>query len=123
MTYRLRHPARLLLATPVVFASTAAWPDPPAADTGAWKCEMCPFMQGYAVDVEGGVLGASGANATFGRYTGIDRNGVYADVSGSGQHRGEDGSFVTYELKDLGLDSAEGSATAGREGRYDVRLS
>ena len=39
---------------------------------------------GYAAEAEAGVLGASGANATSGRYTGIDHNGVYADVSASG---------------------------------------
>ena len=122
MKYHL-HAARLLLAIPAVFAGAAAWSDPPTADTSAWKCEMCPFMQGYTAEAEAGVLGASGANATFGRYTGITRNGVYADVSASGQYREQDGTFANYDLENLGLPSGEGSATAGREGRYDVRVS
>ena len=122
MKYHL-HAARLLLAIPAVFAGAAAWSDPPTADTSAWKCEMCPFMQGYTAEAEAGVLGASGANATFGRYTGITRNGVYADVSASGQSRSEDGTFANYDVENLGLPSGEGSATAGREGRYDVRVS
>jgi MtrB/PioB family decaheme-associated outer membrane protein len=117
------HGTRLFLALPAVLAGMAAWADPPTADTSAWKCEMCPFMQGYAAEAEAGVIGASGANATFGRYTGIDHNGAYADVSASGQYRSQDGTFASYDLVNLGLDSREGSVTGGREGRYDVRLS
>jgi MtrB/PioB family decaheme-associated outer membrane protein len=84
---------------------------------------MCPFTQGYAAEAEGGVIGASGANATSGRYTGIDHNGVYADVSASGQYRGGDGSFADYDLQNLGLASRDGTVTAGHAGQYDVRLS
>ena len=54
--------------------------DAPAADTSDWKCTQCPFLQGYEADAEVGVLTASGANATFGRYTGIDHGGAYADA-------------------------------------------
>jgi MtrB/PioB family decaheme-associated outer membrane protein len=122
MKYRHRLPPRLLLAIPAVFAGTVAWSDPPAADTSAWKCEMCPFMQGYAGEAEAGLIGASGANATSGRYTGIDHNGVYADVSASGQYRTQDGTFANYDLENLGLSSGEGHATAGSEGRYDIRV-
>ncbi len=119
------HPARLVLAISAVVAAGAAWSDQPAPapDTSTWKCEMCPFMQGSASEVEAGALAASGANATFGRYTGIDRNGGFVDLSASGQYRSADGSFTNYEVKDLGLDSREASATAGHEGKYDVRLS
>jgi MtrB/PioB family decaheme-associated outer membrane protein len=122
MKYHL-HAARLLFAIPAVMTGAAAWSDPPTADTSAWKCEMCPFMQGYAAEAEAGVIGASGANATFGRYTGIDHGGAYADLSASGQYRNQDGTFADYDLENLGLDSRDVSATAGREGRYDVRFS
>jgi MtrB/PioB family decaheme-associated outer membrane protein len=122
MKYHL-HGARLFLAVPAVLTAVAAWADPPTADTSSWKCEMCPFMQGYAAEAEAGVIYASGANATFGRYTGIDHNGAYADVSASGQYRNQDGSFASYDLKNLGLDSREGYVTGGSEGRYDVRVS
>src|SRR5277367_4089769 len=123
MKYRHLHPARLLLTVPGVLAGAVAWSDPPPADTSAWKCEMCPFTQGYAAEAEAGVLGASGANATSGRYSGIDRNGVYADVSASGQYRSEDGSFADYDLNNLGLASRDGYVQAGREGSFDARLS
>ena len=70
-----------------------------------------------------GALGASGANATFGRYTGIDHGGAYADASGSGQYRSEDGSYANYDLERLGLASRDGYVEGGREGRYDLRVS
>jgi MtrB/PioB family decaheme-associated outer membrane protein len=84
---------------------------------------MCPFTQGYAAEAEAGVIGASGANATSGRYTGIDHNGVYADVSASGQYRSADGSYANYDFDNLGLASRDGTVNAGREGKFDVRLS
>jgi len=97
--------------------------DPPSADTGGWKCTQCPFAQGYSGDAELGVLGASGANATFGRYTGIDHGGAYADAAASGQYRNDDGSYANYELDRLGLASRDGYVEGGREGRYDLRVS
>jgi MtrB/PioB family decaheme-associated outer membrane protein len=69
------------------------------------------------------VLGASGANATFGRYTGIDHGGAYADAAASGQYRNDDGSYANYELDRLGLASRDGYVEGGREGRYDLRVS
>lgn len=100
--------------------------DPPAApapDTSAWKCEQCPFLQGYSANVEAGVLYASGADAAYGRYTGIDHNGPYADVSASGQWRSKDGFYGDYDLDNLGLPSREGDAELGQEGRYRVGVS
>jgi len=105
------------------FAVAAAAADAPNADTSDWKCAQCPFLQGYSGEVEAGVFGASGANAVFGRYTGIDHNGAYADVAASGQSRSEDGAYANYELERLGLASRDGYVEGGREGRYDVSLS
>ena len=122
MKYHL-HAARLLLAIRPFLRVRPHGRTRRPPDTSAWKCEMCPFMQGYAAEAEAGVIGASGANATFGRYTGIDHGGAYADVSASGQYRNQDGTFANYDLENLGLDSRDGYITGGREGRYDVRIS
>ena len=105
------------------FAAAGASADPPSVDTSEWKCTQCPFLQGYTAEVEVGVLGASGANAAFGRYTGIDHGGAYADASASGQYRNEDGSYANYDLEQLGLASRDGYVEGGREGRYDLRVS
>ncbi len=93
------------------------------ADTSDWKCTQCPFLQGYESNVEVGALSASGANAYFGRYTGIDHPGTYADVGASGQLRSDDGSYANYDLEQLGLASREGYVEGGREGKYDLRVS
>ena len=109
------------------FALNLAVADPPAAstppDTSDWKCTQCPFLQGYEGEAEAGALNASGANASYGRYTGIDHSGTYADVGASGQVRSADGTYANYDLERLGLASRDGYVEGGREGNYDLRLS
>ncbi|MGO9928959.1 MAG: MtrB/PioB family outer membrane beta-barrel protein, partial [Mycobacterium sp.] len=117
------HHAWLVLGIPAAFAFATASADGPSADTSDWKCTQCPFLQGYAAETEVGALGVSGANAYFGRYTGIDHDGAYADASGSGQYRNADGSYADYDLEHLGLASREGYVEGGSEGRYDLRVS
>lgn len=121
----LRWRTSLILAAAAVASAVAAAdaPDLPSPDTSNWKCSQCPFEQGYTGEVEGGVLGARGANATFGRYTGVDHDGAYADAAASGQYRNADGTYANYELERLGLASRDGYVQGGREGRYDVRVS
>jgi len=119
---------RLVLAAPAVLMCAAAWGDPPSADaptvdTSEWKCTQCPFQQGYSAVAEPGVLVASGANATFGRYSGIDHGNAYTDTAASGSYRNEEGSYANYELERLGLASRDGYVEGGREGRYDLRVS
>ncbi len=111
------------MAFAVAAASADTPTNTPTADTSGWKCTQCPFLQGYEAVAEVGVLAASGANATFGRYTGIDHSGAYADASASGELRSNDGSYVNYDLERLGLPSREGYVQGGREGRYDLRVS
>jgi MtrB/PioB family decaheme-associated outer membrane protein len=106
-----------------VFAAASAFGDSASVDTSDWKCTQCPFLQGYTAEVEAGVIGTSGANATFGRYTGIDHGGAYADAAASGQYRSADGSYANYDLERLGLASRDGYVEGGREGRYDLRVS
>ncbi|MEP6884848.1 MAG: MtrB/PioB family decaheme-associated outer membrane protein [Gammaproteobacteria bacterium] len=120
-----------LLAAFVVSVASADVPsaEKPATNGAAgvdpqdWKCALCPFLQGYAGEAELGAQYASGANASYGRYTGIDHSGTYADAGVSGQWRGSDGSYANYNLEDLGLASRDGVVDAGREGRYDLRAS
>lgn len=100
----------------------AAWADTPAPDTSAWKCEQCPFFEGYTGDVEAGALYAHGANFSYGRYTGIDRSTAYADLAAAGQYRGADGTHASFDIEDLGLASRQGTAAVGSEGRYQVKV-
>src|SRR3984957_9220233 len=106
-----------LTSITLIFVSATAAADESSVDTSQWKCAQCPFLQGYETQTEGGVLYANGANATFGRYTGIDHSGVYADVAASGQARGDDGAYFNYDLERLGLASRDGYVEGGSEGR------
>src|SRR5271167_3949437 len=115
--------AWLALGVLAALAAATALADTPSADTSDWKCTQCPFPQGYTAETEVGVLGASGANATYGRYTGIDHNGAYADAAGSGAYRNQDGTYANYDLERLGLASRSGDVQGGREGSFDVRVS
>jgi MtrB/PioB family decaheme-associated outer membrane protein len=103
-------------------SGTAAAADPPT-DTSDWKCALCPFLQGYDTQAELGALYASGANATYGRYTGVDHSGAYAEADASGQARSSDGTYADFDLENLGLASRSGYVEGGREGRYDLRVS
>ena len=94
----------------------------PGPDTSTWACTQCPFAAGYQGDVELGALQANGANAAFGRYTGIDHRAVYADARADGQWRSADGSYANYEFERLGLASRDGMVQGGREGQFDLRL-
>jgi len=112
----------LCLALALVVPTAAPAADP-AADTSDWKCTQCPFLTGYDTESEAGLMVAHGANASFGRYTGIDHAGPYADAAASGQIRSADGSYADYDLARLGLASRDGYVDGGREGRYDLRAS
>ena len=102
---------------------TAGAADPAAADTSEWTCTRCPFPQGAENQVQLGAIEASGANATFGRYNGLDHGGAYVDAGASGQVRSADGVYADYDLERLGLAAREGYVEGGREGRYDLRIS
>jgi MtrB/PioB family decaheme-associated outer membrane protein len=119
-----RYYASLALGTAAALAGAAAAADAPgAADTSNWKCEQCPFFQGYDAQVEAGALYADGANASYGRYTGIGHSAAYLDASASGQYRRADGLYASYDLEQLGLPSREGYIEGGQEGRFEARLS
>src|SRR5580700_6083033 len=105
-----------MLPIAIGFFSSNAAADSPSPDTSDWKCTQCPFLQGYAGEAEVGAIDANGANASYGRYTGIDHTGVYAQAGASGQVRNDDGSYVHYDLERLGLASRDGVVEGGREG-------
>jgi MtrB/PioB family decaheme-associated outer membrane protein len=95
---------------------------PPRPDTSQWKCAQCPFFQGYTTNAAAGVEYAHGADAYYGRYTGVDHTGAYADASASGQWRDASGHYGQYELENLGLASRDATIEVGKEGGYDLKV-
>jgi MtrB/PioB family decaheme-associated outer membrane protein len=115
---------RITIAALLAVPAAAALADAPAApDTSNWKCGSCPFAKGYDADATLGAIDPSHANATYGRYTGLDRSKVYVDLDAHGDWRDDSGAYTRYALDDLGLDSRAGKITVGQDGRYAVTLS
>ena len=106
-----------------MLAAGTALADAASPDTSSWACAQCPFFEGYQGNADIGAMAASGANANYGRYTGIDRSTAYVDAGADGQWHSDDGSYANYEFERLGLASRQGIVEGGRDGRYDLRLS
>lgn len=106
-----------------LLAAGTAHADPPRPDTSGWTCSQCPFYTGTSATAEGGVAYADGANASSGRYTGVDRNGAYVQAAAKGQWRTKNGRYGSFDARDLGLASRSARVTTGQEGRYEVRVT
>ena len=91
-------------------------------DTSEWKCERCPFANGYQGDLTVGSAYVSDDAATIGDATGYDEQGGYAIVDGEGRfasstHR------LGWRVEDLGLDSRVVEIEGARPGSFDYRLA
>ncbi len=90
-------------------------------DTSGWKCERCPFEQGYQADIRTGGTYSSADSAKFGDATGYDRQGGYLNLDGDGHYAS--GTYrQNWLIEDLGLDSRVVRVDGGRAGSYDYRL-
>ncbi len=90
-------------------------------DTSEWKCESCPFDEGYRADYEVGADYVSDDAYRYGNGTGYDEKGGYANVSGEGSYASDDYQ-ARWRFEDLGIDSREISVSVGRQGRWGVSL-
>jgi len=90
-------------------------------DTSEWKCEYCPFDDGYRAEIDAGALYVSDDAARFGNGTGLDEKGAYVDLSGNGRYR-KDGTDVSWYAEDLGTSARVLNISAGRPGKYGVDL-
>lgn len=104
----------------------AAWAQAQAAepDFDNWQCKFCPFPEsGTTGSASAGAISVSDDSAKFGDYTGLDEEGVYADVDADVLYRGEGGYAVRARARDLGLDSRELEVEAGHQGTWTLGLS
>lgn len=103
----------VFLAPAIVFAQ---------ADTSDWKCESCPFEQGYRAEVDAGAtyVGEDGA-LRFGNATGYDDKGGYANVDGHGRYT-NDGYQLNWLVEDGGLDSRAVEIDGGRQGSFGFHV-
>lgn len=103
-------------------APAAPAPAPTAPDTSTWTCSKCPFETGYQAGAEVGGGYASDASAKFGDYTGLDKDGAYLLANADGKATYESGYSLSYDLRDLGLDSRSVRLNGGKQGAYDFSL-
>jgi len=90
-------------------------------DTSEWKCEYCPFDDGYRAEIDAGAIYVSDDAARFGNGTGLDEKGAYVDLGGNGRYR-KDGTDVSWYAEDLGTSARVLNVSAGRPGKYEVEL-
>lgn len=91
-------------------------------DTSEWKCEYCPFDDGYRAEVDAGVGYVSDDAARFGNGTGQDEKEAYAQLGGAGRYL-KDGTEFTWYAEDLGEDSRVLNVSAGRPGKFELGLN
>jgi len=91
-------------------------------DTSNWKCEYCPFDEGYRANVDAGAGYVSDGAARFGNGTGRDEKTAFAILAGSGRYL-KDGTEVSWYAEDLGEDARELNIAAGRPGKFEVGLN
>ena len=91
-------------------------------DTSDWKCESCPFDQGYRAEYDaGGTYVGEDYAARFGNATGYDEKGGYANVDGHGSYSSDDYQ-LDWMVEDLGLVSRVVELNGGRQGTFGFRV-
>lgn len=112
--------ASVLLAAVAAQAQEA--PAPAAPDPSTWACKKCPFPKGYDGSAELGGGYVSDDSAAFGDGTGLDEKGGYVVANADGQALYDSGYMLSYDLRNLGLDSREARLDGGKQGSYDFSL-
>lgn len=90
-------------------------------DTSEWKCELCPFEVDYTAELQVGALSVSDSAARFGNATGLDDDGIKADLGGTGRFANET-LQLRWTASNLALDSREFNLEVGRQGFYGLYL-
>jgi len=90
-------------------------------DTSEWKCEFCPFADGYRAEVDAGVGYVSEDALRFGNGTGMDEKGAELELGGDGRYL-KNGTEISWHAEDLGLDSRALSVSAGKPGKFGFSL-
>jgi MtrB/PioB family decaheme-associated outer membrane protein len=98
------------------------WPPAPPADE--WDaCSLCPDVSGWTGDATAGLGYVSDESAYFGRYTGLDDDGLYFLGSARGRYLGADGKYLHLKAEDVGLDTRSLGVRGGERGRYRAYLN
>lgn len=84
-------------------------------------CKFCPFDEGWSGQIELGLWILSGDAYSFGDYTGLDDDGLFAIADASARWRQDDGAgYWDVDARDLGLDARSIEVRGGQQGLFDV---
>jgi MtrB/PioB family decaheme-associated outer membrane protein len=92
-----------------------------APDMAQWRCRLCPFERGAAVETTTGASYVSEDAARFADGNGYDRKGGYLLLDGAGRYADER-QRVVWHLEDLGLDARHVHLDGNRAGGLTYRL-
>jgi MtrB/PioB family decaheme-associated outer membrane protein len=87
-----------------------------------WPCKFCPDTTGTEGWIEPGIGYQSDDSYMFGRYTGLEEEGLFGNASGYIRHREEDGRYYEIRGRNLGIDSRDIRIEAGEQGSYRLNL-
>jgi len=114
----------LCLVLPVpALADTTDLIIPADLDISRWECEYCVVESGYSGEVEIGAGYVSDDSYKFGEYNGLEEEGAYFLGNATARFRDEDGSYLDFRVRDLGLDTRSIDYEGGRQGRYRLFLT
>ena len=107
-----------LLAATFLLPTTA----PAQVDTSEWKCEYCPFEDGYRAVVDAGVDYVSDDAFRFGNGSGDDEKKAGLTLGGDG-HFSKNGTEMSWYANDLAGGAPELIVSAGQPGKFEVELA
>jgi MtrB/PioB family decaheme-associated outer membrane protein len=99
-----------------LLADEAAQPD-----TSNWACKFCVVSDGWFGDLEFGATYLDDWSPKFGDYRGYDDDGAFLHLAGDASYRSENGYYMDFYARDLGLDSRALDMRGGKQGSYEWR--
>lgn len=87
-------------------------------DISNWKCEDCPFEEGFSAELELGIGNVSDPSYKFGEYNGLYEEGSFLILNAKARYRGENANYYDLSVDDLGLDTRSLDIEGGRQGSY-----
>ncbi len=114
--------AALVLGSSAEAAETVV-PNYAKADTQRWRCRLCPFDLASSKEASWtlGAIHVDGANARFGRDSGLTESGAVADLDLAYRRRDDDGRRLEARAGRVGLDSRAMRVVFGGQ-RSSLRL-
>jgi MtrB/PioB family decaheme-associated outer membrane protein len=97
-----------------------------AADTpgdAGWHCNLCPVSGGWLGEWNIGLIFVSDPSLKFADYRGLDEDDWYLGAGGEISYRNDNGNYLDFYGRDLGLDSRALEMRGGKQGKFEIRAN